>query len=158
MGAEAVGQQRVLAGSMFSGVFFASGGMVATKSLLSSFSLSSASVVVIVLVGVFLLGFVLDLISIVLIVVPLGDSADQDIRHRSALVRGRHAGGAADQLSHAADGAFDLLSQSHSPALDQAEAHVLGCIPFIVCQIITLGIVVAFPAVATWLPKAMYGN
>ena len=61
----------VLAGSMFSGVFFGSGGMLATKSLLKSFGLSPWSVMAIILVVAFLLGFVLDLISIVLIVVPL---------------------------------------------------------------------------------------
>ena len=33
-----------------------------------------------------------------------------------------------------------------------------GVIPFIACQVVTLLIVIAFPAVATWLPKAMYGN
>jgi TRAP-type mannitol/chloroaromatic compound transport system permease large subunit len=34
----------------------------------------------------------------------------------------------------------------------------IGVVPFIVCQLITLAIVVTFPDVAVWLPKWMYGN
>ena len=50
----------VLAGSMFAGVFFASGGMAATKGILDSFGLSPWSVVAIILFVAFLLGFIVD--------------------------------------------------------------------------------------------------
>jgi tripartite ATP-independent transporter DctM subunit len=148
----------VLAGSMFSGVFFASGGMIATKNLLSTFGLSSTSVMVIVLVVVFLLGFILDLISIVLIVVPLAIPLIKTF--------------GIDPLWFAVVMLVVLqtsyLTPPMAPSIFYLKAiappsirlkHMYwGVIPFIVCQIITLGVVVAFPAVATWLPKAMYGN
>jgi tripartite ATP-independent transporter DctM subunit len=148
----------VLAGSMFSGVFFASGGMIATKNLLNTFGLSSTSVVVIVLVVVFLLGFVLDLISIVLIVVPLAIPLIKTF--------------GIDPLWFAVVMLVVLQTSYLTPPMAPSIFYLKaiappsiklkqmywGVIPFIICQIITLGIVVSFPAVATWLPKAMYGN
>lgn len=148
----------VLAGSMFSGVFFASGGMIATKNLLNAFGLSSTSVVVIVLVVVFLLGFILDLISIVLIVVPLAIPLIKTF--------------GIDPLWFAVVMLVVLQTSYLTPPMAPSIFYLKaiaptsirlknmywGVIPFIVCQLITLGMVVAFPAVATWLPKAMYGN
>jgi tripartite ATP-independent transporter DctM subunit len=148
----------VLAGSMFSGVFFASGGMIATKNLLSAFGLSSTSVVVIVLVVVFLLGFILDLISIVLIVVPLAIPLIKTF--------------GIDPLWFAVVMLVVLQTSYLTPPMAPSIFYLKaiappsirlkqmywGVIPFIICQIITLSTVVSFPAVATWLPKAMYGN
>jgi TRAP-type mannitol/chloroaromatic compound transport system permease large subunit len=33
-----------------------------------------------------------------------------------------------------------------------------GVIPFIVCQVIVLALVISYPPLTTWLPKVMYGN
>jgi len=110
----------VLAGSMFSGVFFASGGMIATKNLLNAFGLSSTSVVVIVLVVVFLLGFILDLISIVLIVVPLAIPLIKTFGIDPLWFAVVMLVVLQTSYLYAADGAFDFLSQSHCTTLDQA--------------------------------------
>jgi TRAP-type mannitol/chloroaromatic compound transport system permease large subunit len=32
-----------------------------------------------------------------------------------------------------------------------------GVIPFIICQLIVLALLLFFPAMATWMPKVMYG-
>ncbi len=32
-----------------------------------------------------------------------------------------------------------------------------GVIPFIICQIVVLLLLLFFPAMATWMPKVMYG-
>ena len=148
----------VLAGSMFSGVFFGSGGMLATNSLLKSFGLSPWSVMAIILVVAFLLGFVLDLISIVLIVVPLAIPLVKTF--------------GIDPLWFAVVMLVVLqtsyLTPPMAPSIFYLKAiappdirlkHMYwGVIPFIVCQLITLIAVISFPALATWLPKAMYGN
>jgi tripartite ATP-independent transporter DctM subunit len=148
----------VLAGSMFSGVFFGSGGMLATNSLLKSFGLSSWSVMAIILIVAFLLGFVLDLISIVLIIVPLA----------IPLVKAFGI----DPLWFAVVMLIVLqmsyLTPPMAPSIFYLRAiappdirlkHMYwGVIPFIVCQAVTLVIVLLVPGLATWLPKAMYGN
>jgi tripartite ATP-independent transporter DctM subunit len=148
----------VLAGSMFSGVFFGSGGMLATNNLLKSFGLSSWSVMAIILFVAFLLGFVLDLISIVLIVVPLA----------IPLVKAFGI----DPLWFAVVMLVVLqmsyLTPPMAPSIFYLRAiappdirlkHMYwGVIPFIICQAVTLLIILLFPATATWLPKTMYGN
>jgi tripartite ATP-independent transporter DctM subunit len=148
----------VLAGSMFSGVFFGSGGMLTTNSLLKSFGLSPWSVMAIILVVAFLLGFVLDLISIVLIVVPLAIPLVKTF--------------GIDPLWFAVVMLVVLqtsyLTPPMAPSIFYLKAiappdirlkHMYwGVIPFIVCQLLTLIAVISFPALATWLPKAMYGN
>jgi tripartite ATP-independent transporter DctM subunit len=148
----------VLAGSMFSGVFFASGGMAATNEILRSFGLSSWSVMAIILFVAFLLGFVLDLISIVLIVVPLAiplvKSFGIDPLWFCVIML------IVLQMSYLtppmAPSIFYL--RAIAPPSIRLKHMYWGVIPFIGCQVLTLLVVIFFPSVATWLPKAMYGN
>lgn len=148
----------VLAGSMFAGVFFASGGMAATKGILDSFGLSPWSVVAIILFVAFLLGFIVDLISIVLIVVPIA----------IPLVKGFGI----DPLWFAVLFLVTLQTSYLTPPMAPSIFYLKaiappsmklkdmywGVIPFIVCQIAVLLILLVFPQIATWLPKVMYGS
>lgn len=148
----------VLAGSMFAGVFFASGGMAATKGILDSFGLSPWSVVAIILFVAFLLGFIIDLISIVLIVVPIA----------IPLVKGFGI----DPLWFAVFFLVTLQTSYLTPPMAPSIFYLKaiappsmklkdmywGVIPFIMCQVTVLLILLTFPQVATWLPKVMYGN
>lgn len=148
----------VLAGSMFAGVFFASGGMAATKGILDSFGLSPWSVVAIILFVAFLLGFIIDLISIVLIVVPIA----------IPLVKGFGI----DPLWFAVLFLITLQTSYLTPPMAPSIFYLKaiappsmklkdmywGVIPFIMCQIAVLLILLVFPKVATWLPKVMYGS
>jgi len=148
----------VLAGSMFAGVFFASGGMAATKGILDEFGLSPWSVVAIILFVAFLLGFIVDLISIVLIVVPIA----------IPLVKGFGI----DPLWFAVLFLVTLQTSYLTPPMAPSIFYLKaiappsiklrdmywGVIPFIMCQVTVLLILLAFPQVATWLPKVMYGS
>lgn len=148
----------VLGGSMFSGVFFASGGMAATNSILQAFGLSSWSVIVIILAVTFLLGFVLDLISIVLIIVPLAvplvKGAGIDPLWFSVIML------VVLQTSYLtppmAPSIFYL--KAIAPPTIRLKDMYWGVIPFIACQLLTLLTVIFFPDIATWLPKQMYGR
>lgn len=147
----------VLGGSMFSGVFFASGGMATTKAILEAFGLSGWSVMAIILLVTFLLGFIIDLISIVLIVIPIAIPLVKSF--------------GIDPLWFAVVFLVVLqtsyLTPPMAPSIFYLRAiappsirlgHMYkGVIPFIVCQIITLITILAFPDLATWLPKAIYG-
>jgi len=147
----------VLAGSMFSGVFFASGGMAVTKGILETFGLSPWSVIVVILTAAFLLGFIIDLISIVLIVIPIA----------IPLVKGFGIDPLWFSVLFLIVLQTSYLSPPMAPSIFYLRAIAppsvtlkqmyIGVVPFIICQLITLAIVIVFPDVAVWLPKWMYG-
>lgn len=146
----------VLAGSMFAGVFFASGGMAATKSVLESVGLTAWSLIAIILFVAFLLGFIIDLISIVLIVIPIAIPLLKSF--------------GVDPLWFAVVFLIVLQTSYLTPPMAPSIFYLKaiappsirlgqmywGVIPFIVCQVITLALVMSFPQIATWLPKQMY--
>jgi tripartite ATP-independent transporter DctM subunit len=148
----------VLAGSMFAGVFFASGGMSATKGILDAFGLSPWSVIAIILFVSFLLGFIVDLISIVLIVVPIA----------MPLVKSFGI----DPLWFAVVFLVTLQTSYLTPPMAPSIFYLRaiappsmklkemywGVIPFICCQVVVLLTLLTFPPLATWMPKVMYGN
>lgn len=148
----------VLAGSMFSGVFFASGGMAATQGILREFGLSSWSVMAIILFVAFLLGFIIDLISIVLILVPIS----------MPLVRQFGIDPIWFSVVFLVMLQTSYLTPPMSPSIFYLKAiapaeiklkHMYwGVIPFIGCQVLVLALLLIFPELATWMPKVMYGN
>jgi TRAP-type mannitol/chloroaromatic compound transport system permease large subunit len=143
---------------MFAGVFFASGGMMATKSILDAFGLSPTSVIVVILVVTFLLGFAVDLISIVLIVMPVAIPLLKTF--------------GVDPLWFAVVFLVTLQTSYLTPPMAPSIFYLRaiappsmklkemywGVIPFIACQVLVLLTLVIFPELATWLPKQMYGN
>ena len=147
----------VLAGGMFSGVFFASGGMAATKGTLDAFGLSPWSVIAVILFVAFILGFLVDSISIILIIVPIA----------IPLVKGFGI----DPLWFAVVLLVMLQTSYLTPPMSPSIFYLRaiappsirlqdmywGVIPFILCQLVVLGLLLFFPALATWLPKVMYG-
>lgn len=147
----------VLAGSMFSGVFFASGGMMAVRGMLGALGLEAWSVVAIILAITFILGFALDLISIVLIIMtiamPILSFYKVDPLWFSIIFL------VTLQTSYLtppmAPSIFYL--RAVAPPEMRLKSMYWGVIPFICCQLVILGLVIAFPELATWLPKAIYG-
>lgn len=148
----------VLAGSMFSGVFFASGGMSTTKGILDAFGLSPWSVIAIILFVAFLLGFIIDLISIVLIVVPIAmplvKSFGIDPLWFTVIFLVMLQ---TSYLTPPMSPSIFYLKAIAPPSMRLRDMY-WGVIPFIVCQLTVLIILLAFPQIATWLPKAMYGS
>ena len=148
----------VLAGSMFAGVFFASGGLAATKGVLETFGLSPWSVMAIILFVSFILGFIIDLISIVLIVVPIA----------MPLVKSFGI----DPLWFAVVFLVTLQTSYLTPPMAPSIFYLKaiapptmklremywGVIPFICCQFIVLILLLSFPELAVWLPKVFYGS
>lgn len=147
----------VLAGGMFSGVFFASGGMTATKGILDAFGLSPWSIMAVILVVTFILGFIVDSISLILIIVPIA----------IPLIKGFGI----DPLWFAVVMLVVLQTSYLTPPMSPSIFYLRaiappsirlkdmywGVIPFIACQLVVLALLLFFPALATWLPKVMYG-
>lgn len=147
----------VLAGGMFSGVFFASGGMGAVQGILRGYGLDAWSVIAIILFVAFLLGFIVDLISVVLILIPIS----------LPLLRIYQVDPLWFSIVFLIMLQTSYLTPPMSPSIFYLKAIAppdfkltdmyRGVIPFIVCQLIVLGFVLAFPQLATWMPELLYG-
>lgn len=147
----------VMGGSMFAGVFFASGGMATVQSMLMDTGLSPWMILGLILFIAFVAGFVLDLISVVLIIIPV------------AMPIVRMLG--FDEIWFCV--AFLVVLQTSyltpplAPAIFYLRAitppeitlkHMYwGVVPFIIAQLVVLALVLAFPSLALWLPDVMSG-
>ena len=147
----------VLAGVMFSGVLFASGGMAAIRGFLDSFGFGTAGVIALILIITFILGFAVELTSIVLIMtsisVPILKLYDVDLLWFSIVFL------ITLQTSYLtppmAPSIFYL--RAIAPPTMTLKQMYWGVIPFIICQLIVLALVITFPELATWMPKLIYG-
>ena len=147
----------VLAGVMFSGVLFASGGIAAIRGFLDSFGFGTAGVIALILIITFILGFAVELTSIVLIMtsisVPILKLYDVDLLWFSIVFL------ITLQTSYLtppmAPSIFYL--RAIAPPTMTLKQMYWGVIPFILCQLIVLALVITFPELATWMPKLIYG-
>ena len=147
----------LLAGSMFSGVFIASGGVSLTEDLISASNMSNWATLVLFLAISFVAGFILEWISILLIFIPVFVPIIKAIGFDPVwfcvlfLV--------VIQTSYLtppmAPAIFYL--RGISPPEIKLRDMFRGVMPFIVLQIITLGLVMAFPQTVLWLPSKLLG-
>lgn len=142
-----------LGGAMFAGVFAASGGLIGTQNMLVEAHFGGMATLALVLLVTFVAGFVLEPISIILIIVPIavpilrGFGLDPVWFCVLFLV--------AIQTSYLtppmAPSIFYL--RGISPPEIRLNDMYRGVTPFIVLQLIGLGLVVVFPQLAVWLPS-----
>jgi tripartite ATP-independent transporter DctM subunit len=147
----------VMGGSMFAGVFFAAGGMATMQSLLIGTGLDPWMVLALILLVTFIAGFVLDLISVVLIVIPIAMPIVRILGF--------------DEIWFCVAFLVVLQTSYLTPPLAPAIFYLraitppevtlrhmyAGVVPFIVAQLFVLGLVLAFPSLAMWLPDALSG-
>lgn len=145
----------LLAGTLFTGVFIGAGGINAASQLIGHLQLTPWTLLALMMAIVFLAGFFLDWISIVLIFVPLftplAKLAGFDPVWFCVLFL------IMIQTSY--------LTPPMAPAIFYLRAvappeitiqHMYrGVVPFIVLQLLTLVITMAFPVLVTWLPSQM---
>ncbi|HEX2116922.1 MAG TPA: TRAP transporter large permease subunit, partial [Alphaproteobacteria bacterium] len=146
----------VLGGTMFTGIFAATGGGRLLASIVGGLGLSEGMLVFLFLTIIFAAGFVLDWISIVLICIPifapLVKAAGIDPLWFAVLVC------IAIQTSY--------LTPPMAPSIfylraiappDFTYGHMYrGVVPYVAMQLLTLAVVAAIPAAATWLPNALF--
>ncbi len=148
----------LLAGNMFAGVFISSGGLGATNGILDAANLGPWGTLALILFITFLAGFVLDLVSVILIVVPIAipiikiagfDPIWFCILFLVML-----------QTSYLtppmAPSIFYL--RGISPPEIRLRHMYRGVIPFICMQLVTLALVLVFPQLALWLPSQLLGG
>ena len=146
----------VLAGSMFAGVFYVLGGMTAVQGVLDHYGIVGWPAIAMVLVVTFIAGFILDLISVILILVPVAMPLVTIYGFDPLLFCVLFL--IVIQTSYLtppmAPSIFYL--RAIAPPEIRLTHMYRGVTPFILLQILTFAIVVAFPQLATWLPEVLY--
>jgi tripartite ATP-independent transporter DctM subunit len=145
----------VFGGTLFSSVFYVHGGGALIQGLVGGGQVSPALLIAILLGIVFLAGFVLDWATIVLLCVPiftpLLKAAGIDPLWFGVLVL------VAIQTSYLTPPMAPALFYLRGVAPPEITYGDMcrGVMPFVLCQLVTLALVAAFPWLATWLPGSL---
>jgi tripartite ATP-independent transporter DctM subunit len=147
----------LLGGTIFTGVFFASGGIDLTNQAVSYFDLKAWALLALLLGMVFLAGFVLDWISILLIFIPIFMPLVKAAGFNPVwfcilfliIIQTSY-------LTPPMAPAIFYLRGIAPPSITLLDAYK-GVIPFILLQMLTLAIVMAFPETVLWLPTKLLG-
>ncbi len=147
----------VVGGTMFSSVFLVSGGNTLIGDMVSTFNLGTGGMVLLFLFIVFLLGFVLDWVTVVLICLPIFlptlKSAGIDQIWFAVLVCVVIQ---TAYLTPPMAPAIFYLRTVAPPEISYRDMY-LGVIPFVILEGLVLALVVLFPETATYLPKILIG-
>lgn len=147
----------LLAGSMFSGVFIASGGVILVQDIIQSSQLPNWATLAVFLAISFIAGFVLEWISILLIFIPVFVPVVKAMGYDPVwfcvlfliIIQTSYL------TPPMAPAIFYL--RGISPPEITLQHMFRGMIPFIVLQIIALVIVMVFPQIVLWLPDQLLG-
>lgn len=147
----------VLAGTMFSGVFVAAGGMVLIQNTLETLHLTGWQVLALILLITFVAGFVLEFFSIILIIVPISvelmDIYGFDKIWFSVLFLIILQ---TSYLTPPMAPAIFFMRGISPPEITLRDMY-RGVTPFIALHFVVLAAVVLFPGLATWLPELFLG-
>jgi tripartite ATP-independent transporter DctM subunit len=144
----------VFGGTLFSSVFYIHGGGQLIQGLVGQGQVSPTVLVAVLLAIVFVAGFVLDWATIVLLCVPIFSpllkAAGIDPLWFGVLVL------VCIQTSYLTPPMAPALFYLRSVAPPEITYGDMcrGVIPFVLCQLVTLALVMAFPWLATWLPQS----
>ncbi|MCL4800418.1 MAG: TRAP transporter large permease subunit [Burkholderiales bacterium] len=147
----------LLGGTIFTGVFFAAGGITLTNQLVTYLDLHAWALLFLLLGLAFLAGFVLDWISILLIFIPIF----------MPLVNGAGFNPVwfcilfliviqTSYLTPPLAPAIFYLRGIAPPSITLLDMYK-GVMPFILLQILTLAIIMLFPQTVLWLPTKLLG-
>jgi tripartite ATP-independent transporter DctM subunit len=145
----------LLAGTLFTGVFIGAGGINTANNLIGEMKLSPWMLLSLMMAIIFIAGFFLDWISIVLIFVPiftpLARTAGFDPVWFCVLFLVLIQ---TSYLTPPMAPAIFYLRAVAPPAITISHMY-RGVVPFIVLQLVTLTITMTFPQLVTWLPSKM---
>lgn len=146
----------LLGGTMFAGVFVALGGISAVEDLMSAANLGETATIFILLAIAFIAGFVLDLISIVLIIIPVAIEILRKMGVNDVwfcimfliVIQTSY-------LTPPMAPAIFYLRGISPPEIKLSDMY-RGVVPFIVLELLVLALVWFFPALALWLPEVVF--
>ena len=152
----------LLAGNIFATVFTIAGGLVTTQNLVESAGLSGWATMALLLLLAFLAGFVLDLISIILIIIPIAMPIIETFSFHDLdptqvkswfcilfliVIQTSY-------LTPPMAPAIFYLRGISPPEIRLGHMYA-GVMPFIALEIIALAMVMMWPDLALWLPEQM---
>jgi TRAP-type mannitol/chloroaromatic compound transport system permease large subunit len=145
----------LLAGTLFTGVFVGGGGINTANILIQKMQLTPWMLLALMMLIIFIAGFFLDWISIVLIFLPLF----------TPLIKAAGFDPVWFCILFLIMIQTSYLTPPMAPAIFYLRAVAppeitirnmyRGVVPFIALQVVTLFIVLAFPILVTWLPSVM---
>jgi tripartite ATP-independent transporter DctM subunit len=147
----------LMAGSLFTGVFALNNGMTLMREIITTLDVGYWGLLGIFLGLIFIAGFFLEWISILLIFLPifmpfvLAAGMDPVWFCMLVLIMIQTS-----YLTPPMAPAIFYLRGVAPPEITLRHMYA-GVVPFIVIQVITLGIVAAFPQLALWLPEQLLG-
>jgi tripartite ATP-independent transporter DctM subunit len=148
----------LIGATLFSLVFRGLGGDELVKAILSHMPGGPGGAVLVVMAVMFLLGFFLDFIEIVFIVVPIVAPALLAMEGIDPVWLGiMMAVNLQTSFMHPPLGAALFYLRSVAPPSVTTGQIYLGAAPFVVIELICLVLLWFFPWLATTLPKALYG-
>jgi tripartite ATP-independent transporter DctM subunit len=147
----------VAAGTMFMGAFAANGGARLIRDVVDGAGMGSTAMIVFFLAVVFVLGFVLDWTANVLICVPLftpfiREAGIDPVWFAVMVLIVIQTG----YLTPPMASSIFYLKSIAPPDMTYGQM-CRGVLPFIGLQLLTLAMLVIFPALATWLPDRIVG-
>lgn len=148
----------VMGGVMFSSIFLVNGGNDLIRLFLETFNPSVTELTILMLTVIFLLGFILDWVAIVLICMPIFTPLIREV--------------GIDPIWFGIMVCIVIQTSYLTPpvapsiyylrAIAPPEIKLIsmfkGVIPFIICQLIVLLVVALYPPTALWLPELIFGN
>jgi len=143
--------------SVFSLVFRGYGGDELVQTLFADMPGGKWTAVAIVMVVIFLLGFILDFIEITFVVVPIVGPVLLALGIDPIWLGVMIAVNLQTSFLTPPFGFALFYLRGVTPASVTTADMYRGVIPFILLQILLLGLLVVWPQLATWLPNLIYG-
>ena len=147
----------LIGASLFSLVFRGFGGEEAVHGLFEAMPGGVLGATLMVMVLIFLLGFILDFIEITFVVVPIVGPVLLAMGLDPVWLGVMLALNLQTSFLTPPFGFALFYLRGVAPAEIQTAQIYQGVVPFIVIQLLMLGILALFPALATWLPDTLYG-
>ena len=147
----------LIGASLFSLVFRGFGGDEQVEALLGALPGGVTTAVVLVMLAMFLLGFVLDFIEITYIVVPIVAPALLAMGLDPVWLGIMIAINLQTSFLTPPFGFSLFYLRGVTPPEVPTSAIYKGVAPFIAIQLLMLGLLSLWPAIATWLPELLYG-
>ncbi len=147
----------LIAASVFALVFRGLGGDEALHHYLSNLPGGPFAALITVMVVMFLLGFVLDFVEIIFIIVPVVAPVLLTMGFDPVWLGVMIAINLQTSFLTPPFGFALFYLRGVAPDTVSTWAIYRGVVPFIVLQLVALGLLVGFPWLATWLPQQIYG-
>ncbi len=145
----------LMGGTLYTGVFVGLGGREVVEAMLAALNLSPVGYLALSLFVVFLAGMMLDWASLIMIFIPLFTPLMIELGYNPVwycllfLVT--------IQMSYITPPMAPAIFYLRGIAPENVKTSDMyrGIVPFLLCQVIVLGILIAFPQIVLWLPEKL---